>query len=293
MHHNHIDWRSIFSPSSIIYTILGIISAVIALKGFMMPNHFLDGGVTGLSILAYELTHINIGIFLILFNVPFVYLGYRKIGATFAVRAMIAILLLALLMSIVTIPVVTSDKILIAVFGGVLIGLGVGLVIRGGSMIDGLEIIAEFTYEKSGFSTSEIILLVNTLIFLTAALEFGIETAMYSILTYFTATRISDYVVDGFEQYTALTVVSKEYEAVKAIIVKDFGKAISVYKGERGYLPGAFDEVYDCDIIMTIATRLETHRIRQAVIALDPNAFIYAHSIKEVKGGIVKQIREH
>ncbi|MFN2255452.1 MAG: DUF2179 domain-containing protein, partial [Candidatus Promineifilaceae bacterium] len=101
------------------------------------------------------------------------------------------------------------------------------------------------------------------------------------------------YVVDGFEQYTALTVVSKEYEAVKAIIVKDFGKAISVYKGERGYLPGAFDEVYDCDIIMTIATRLETHRIRQAVVALDPNAFIYAHSIKEVKGGIVKQIREH
>jgi uncharacterized membrane-anchored protein YitT (DUF2179 family) len=259
----------------------------------MMPNHFLDGGITGLSILAYEFTHLNIGIFLVIFNLPFIYMGYRKIGATFAVRAAIAVFLLAILMTVVNIPVVTSDKILIAVFGGVLIGLGVGLVIRGGSMIDGLEVIAEYTNEKSGFSTSEIILLINTLIFLTAAIEFGIETAMYSILTYFTATRTSDYVVDGLEQYTALTIVSKEYEAIKSIIVKDFGKAISVYKGERGYLPGSFNEVYDCDIVMTIATRLEIHRIKQAVVDLDPNAFIYVQNIKEVKGGIVKHVREH
>jgi uncharacterized membrane-anchored protein YitT (DUF2179 family) len=293
MQNNKIDWKSIFSLSSIIYTILGVVSAVIALKGFMMPNHFLDGGITGLSILAYEFTHLNIGIFLVIFNLPFIYMGYRKIGATFAVRAAIAVFLLAILMTVVNIPVVTSDKILIAVFGGVLIGLGVGLVIRGGSMIDGLEVIAEYTNEKSGFSTSEIILLINTLIFLTAAIEFGIETAMYSILTYFTATRTSDYVVDGLEQYTALTIVSKEYEAVKSIIVKDFGKAISVYKGERGYLPGSFNEVYDCDIVMTIATRLEIHRIKQAVVDLDPNAFIYVQNIKEVKGGIVKHVREH
>lgn len=160
-------------------------------------------------------------------------------------------------------------------------------------MIDGLEIIAEFTNEKSGFSTGEIILLINTCIFLTAAIGLGIEAAMYSILTYFTATRTADYVVDGLEQYTALTIVSKEYEAVKSIIVNDFAKAISVYKGERGYLPGHFNENYDCDIVMTIATRLEIHRIKQAVLKQDPNAFIYVHSIKEVKGGIVKQVRDH
>ena len=259
----------------------------------MMPNHFLDGGVTGISILAYEFTHVNIGLFLIVFNLPFIYLGYRKVGATFAVRSMMAIGLLAVLMNLINIPVVTTDKILIAVFGGFLIGLGVGLVIRGGSMIDGLEIIAEYTNEKSGFSTSEIIILINTLIFLTAAIGLGIEAAMYSILTYFTATRTSDYIVDGLEQYTALTVVSKEYDAVKSIIVNDFGKAISVYKGERGYLPGHFNENYDCDIVMTIATRLEIHRIRQAVLELDPKAFIYVHNIKEVKGGIVKQVKEH
>lgn len=293
MRHNDIEWRSIFSLPSIIYTVLGVFSAVIALKGFMMPNHFLDGGVTGISILAYEFTHINIGLFLILFNLPFVYMAYRKIGATFAVRAMIAIGLLAFLMTTVTIPVVTSDKILIAVFGGFLIGLGVGLVIRGGGMIDGLEIIAEYTNEKSGFSTSEIIMLVNTGIFLTAAIGLGIETAMYSILTYLAATRTSDYVVDGLEQYTALTVVSKEYEAVKSIIVCEFEKAISVYKGERGYLPDSFDEVYECDIVMTIATRLEIPRIIEAIMERDPNAFIYVSTIKEVRGGVVKQIREH
>lgn len=293
MQNRNIDWRSIFSVHSITYTILGVLCAVVALKGFMMPNHFLDGGVTGISILAYEFTHVNIGLFLIVFNLPFIYLGYRKVGATFAVRSMMAIGLLAILMNLINIPVVTTDKILIAVFGGFLIGLGVGLVIRGGSMIDGLEIIAEYTNEKSGFSTSEIIILINTLIFLTAAIGLGIEAAMYSILTYFTATRTSDYIVDGLEQYTALTVVSKEYDAVKSIIVNDFGKAISVYKGERGYLPGHFNENYDCDIVMTIATRLEIHRIRQAVLELDPKAFIYVHNIKEVKGGIVKQVKEH
>lgn len=259
----------------------------------MMPNHFLDGGITGLSILAYEFTHIDIGLFLIVLNLPFIYLSYKKLGATFAMRSLLAIALLAVLMTYINIPVVTTDKILIAVFGGILIGLGTGLVIRGGGMIDGLEIIAEYTNEKSGFSTSEIILVINALIFLLAAFGLGIETAMYSILTYFAATRTSDYVVDGLEQYTALTIVSKEYEAVKSIIVNDFGKAISVYKGERGYLPGSFYENHDCDIVMTIATRLEIHRIRQAVIRLDPAAFMYVHSIKEVKGGIVKQHREH
>ncbi|MFN2136755.1 MAG: YitT family protein [Candidatus Promineifilaceae bacterium] len=293
MQNRDIDWRGIFSFSSVTYTTLGIASAFLALKGFMMPNHFLDGGVTGLSILAYELTHINIGLFLILFNLPFVYLSLRKFGATFAVHSLIAVILLAILMTYVSVPVVTSDKILIAIFGGFFIGLGIGLVIRAGCMIDGLEVIAEYTNEKSGFSTSEIIIAINTLIFLTAAIEFGVETAMYSILTYFAATRTIDYVVDGLEQYTALTVVSQEYETVKAIIVKDFGKAITIYKGERGYLPGAYGESTDCDIVMAIATRLEIHQIKRAILEKDPKAFIYVNVIKEVKGGIVKKVREH
>ncbi len=290
---NQIDWRSIFSIQSVLFTIIGVFSAIVAIKGFMIPNKFLDGGVTGLSILAHEVTHINISIFLILFNLPFIFLGYKLFGKTFTVRTVIAIGLLTLFMNFVEIPVVTEDKILIAMFGGFLIGLGIGLVIKAGGVIDGMEIIADYTNKKSGFKTGEIILLINVLIFLTAAFSLGIEPAMYSILTYFVAVKTSDYVVEGFEEYTALTIISKEYEEVKSIIVNDFQKAISVYKGERGYLPGAFDVKYDCDIIMTVVTRLELHRIKESIKELDPNAFFHVHSIKEVKGGIIKKLRKH
>jgi uncharacterized membrane-anchored protein YitT (DUF2179 family) len=292
--HQKINWKVIFSLSSIIYSILGVTLAVIALKGFMIPNHFLDGGVTGLSILAHEIFHVNISWLIILLNIPFIYIGYKKIGKTFAVQSTFAIGLLTILMYFIQFDeAVTEDKILIAIFGGFLIGLGIGFVIKSGGVIDGLEVIADYTNKKYGFTTSEIILFINTLIFLGAAFYFGPEAAMYSILTYFTATKTADYVVDGFEEYTALTIISKENELVKSIIVNDFNKAISVYKGERGYLPGAFDIKADCDIVMTIVTRLEIHRIKEAISAADPTAFFYVQSIKEVTGGIIKKSRKH
>lgn len=126
----------------------------------------------------------------------------------------------------------------------------------------------------------------NTLLFIGAAFEFGIETAMYSILVYYTAMKTSDYVVDGFEEFTALSIISKEFEQVKSVIVNDFGKAITVYKGERGYLPDSYKVKHDVDIVMTIVTRIEIHRIKQTIKEIDPNAFFYVQRIKEVKGGI-------
>ncbi len=292
--HQKINWKSIFSLSSVSYTILGVVLAVIALKGFMIPNHFLDGGVTGISILAHEIFHVNISWVMIVLNIPFIYIGYKKIGKTFAIQSTVAIILLAVLMYFIHFDeAITNDKILIAIFGGFLIGLGIGFVIKSGGVIDGLEVIADYTNKKYGFTTSEIILFINTLIFLTAAFYFGLESAMYSILTYFTATKTADYVVDGFEEYTALTIVSKEHEKVKSIIVNDFNKAISVYKGERGYLPGSFDIKQECDIVMTIVTRLEIHRIKEAISEADPTAFFYVQSIKEVTGGIIKKTRKH
>lgn len=286
---NEIDWKSIFSLKSVIYTVSGLFIAVVALKGFMIPNSFLDGGVTAISILINKVFKIHISILLIVFNLPFLFIGYRKMGKTFIIQSLIAILIMAVLMYFVNIPTVTEDKLLIAVFGGFLMGLGIGLVIRGGAVIDGLEIIAHYTTKKVAFTTSEIIMLFNSLVILSAALQFGLETGMYSILVYFTAMKTSDYVVDGFEEFTALTIISGEYNSVKSIIVNDFGKAISVFKGERGYLPGTFTIKHDCDIIMTIVTRLEIHRIKQEVLKIDPNAFFYVQSIKEVKGGIIKQ----
>jgi uncharacterized membrane-anchored protein YitT (DUF2179 family) len=287
------DWKSILSFKSIAFTVLGAFAAVVALQGFMIPNHFLDGGVTGISILAHEIFHVNISLVLLVLNIPFMIAGYKRMGATFAIQAGMAIVLLAIMLQFIHFPTVTQDKILIAIFGGFLIGLGIGLVIKAGGVIDGMEVIAEFSNKKWGLSTSEIVLMINSSIFLTAGIHFGIEAAMYSILTYFTATRTTDYVVDGFEEYTALTIISKDHDLVKSIIVNDFKKAISVYKGERGYLPGSFHIKSDCDIVMTIVTRLEMHRIKQAISDADPTAFFYVHSIKEVTGGVIKKTKKH
>lgn len=288
-----IDWRRIFSIHSIAFTLMGVLCAVVALKGFMLPNYFIDGGVTGLSIIFSKLFKLDISLMLAVLNLPFIIIGYKKIGKSFAVQTTIAIALLIIGMNTITVPTITHDKVLIALFGGLFIGLGIGLAIKAGCVLDGMEVIADYTNRKSGFSTSEIVMMFNTILILAAAAVFGLEAGMYSIVTYFTAMKISDYVVDGFEEYTALTIISGKHEQIKSLIVNDFNKAISVFKGERGYLPGSFDIKSECDIIVTVVTRLEIHRIKVAILQEDPSAFLFVESIKEVKGGIIKQKVKH
>ncbi len=285
---DRIDWKHVFNIKSILYIILGTGLAVLAMKGFMIPNRFLDGGVTGISILLHEIFHINISILVIALNLVFVYLGYRNIGKTFAVQTCIAVFMLAAGLLLIDFNPITTDKLLIAIFGGILMGSGVGLVIRGGGVIDGAEVIAVFTRRKTGFSNSEIIMLINCIIFAVAAFQFGIETAMYSIITYFTATRATNYVVDGIEEYTAMNIVSAQQEEIKSFLVNELGKGITVYKGERGYLPDSFDIKTNCEIIVTIVTRLQVKQIQDAVMMIDPKAFVYVQSIKEASGGILK-----
>ncbi len=285
---DRVDWKSVWNPKNLLLIFIGTTLAVLAMKGFMIPNKFLDGGITGISILLHEIFHINISFLVIILNVLFVYLGYRRIGKTFAVQTSIAVLLLSIGLLFIEISPITHDKLLIAIFGGILMGTGVGLVIRGGGVIDGAEVIAVFTGRKTGFSNSEIIMLINTVIFGVAAFQFGIETAMYSIITYFTATRAINYVVDGIEEFTAMNIISSQQEEVKSFLVNELGKGITVYKGERGYLPGSFDIRTDCQIIVTIVTRLEIKQIQDAIIEIDPKAFMYVQSIKEASGGILK-----
>lgn len=285
-----VDWKSIASPHSLIYTIGGVALAAIALKAFMLPNKFLDGGVTGIAILVNLGLGIDLNLLLVVINFPFLFMAWKMIGKTFAVQSAFSIFLLVLVLYFLEVPTVTEDKVLIAVFGGFLMGTGIGLIIRGGGLIDGFEVITEYFHKNSALTASEITVFLNSLIMLSAAYVFGIEPAMYSILTYFTAIKTTDYIVEGFEEYTALTIISKEHEQVKELIVKDFGKAISVYKGERGYLPETFHIKHPCDIIMTVVTRLEVHRIKLAIQEIDPKAFFYVQTIKEVKGGVVKQV---
>lgn len=283
-----IEWRTVWNLKNLLHILLGTALAVLAMKGFMIPNRFLDGGITGISILLHELFDIDISVLVVALNLVFIYLGYRRIGKTFAVQTTLAVTLLSLGLFFVEINPITSDKLLIAIFGGILIGTGVGLVIRGGGVIDGAEVIAVFTRRKTGFSNSEIIMLINTIIFAVAALQFGIETAMYSVITYFTATKATDYVVDGIEEFTAMNIISSQQEEIKSFLVNELGKGITVYKGQRGFLPGSFDISTDCEIVVTIVTRLEIKQIQNTVIEIDPKAFVYVHSIKEATGGILK-----
>ena len=283
-----INWESVWNLKNLAQIFVGVGMAVFAMKGFMIPNKFMDGGVTGISILLHEISHINISIFILVFNLPFIYLGYKKIGKTFAVQTAMAVVLLALGLIFIDIKPVTTDRLLIAIFGGILIGTGVALVIRSGGVIDGAEVIAVFTKRRTGFSNSEIIMLFNTFIFAGAAFHFGLETAMYSLITYFAATRATDYVVDGIEQYTAINIISAQQEKIKDLLVNELGKGITVYKGERGYLPGSFHIKTDCEIIVTIVNRLEINQIQESVILIDPKAFIYIQSINDAAGGILK-----
>lgn len=285
---DRVDWKHVWSIKNLLHIIAGVLLAVLAMKGFMIPNRFLDGGVTGISILLHEIFHINISILVIALNLIFIYLGYRKIGKTFAVQTSIAVILLSIGLLFIDIPAITNEKLLIAIFGGIFMGSGIGLVIRGGGVIDGAEVIAVFTKRKVGFSNSEIIMLINCIIFAVAALEFGLETAMYSIITFFTATRATNYVVDGIEEFTAMNIISSREEEIKNLLVNELGKGITVYKGERGYLPGSYDIKTDCQIIVTIVTRLEIKQIQDAVALIDPKAFVYILSIKEATGGILK-----
>lgn len=285
---DRVDWKKIFSPNNLFLTLTGCSLAVLAMRGFLIPNKFLDGGITGISILLYKLYHINISLLSIILNIPFIYMGYKRIGKTFAVQTIIAVLLLALGLQFVHIQAITEDKLLIAFFGGLIMGTGVGLVLRTGGVVDGAEVVAVFTRRKTGFSNSEIILMFNAVIFAVAAFHFGLETAMYSLITYFAATRTADYVVDGIEQYTAINIISSKHDEVKDYLVNELNKGITVYKGERGYLPGSFDIKTDTDIIVTVVTRLEVHNIQSAIRSIDPKAFIYVQSIKEAAGGILK-----
>lgn len=288
-----LNWSTIFSFRSLLLKLIGVVCAVVAIKGFMIPNHFLDGGLLGISILVHEFYHIDVWIPLLLLNIPFVLIGFQKIGKNFAMHSFLSLILLGIALIVLPIPAVTKDHFLVAAFGGVFVGLGIGFVIRGGGVIDGLEIIAEFTNKRFGLTTSEIIMAINTSIFLVIAIFLGLEKAMYSILTFFTAVKVSDYIVDGFEKLISLSIISPNSEMIKSIIVNDFNKAITVYKGERGNLPGTFGVKHDCDIIVAVVTRLEVHKIKKAIAEKDPKAFMFVQNINEVGGGILSKKSGH
>lgn len=271
---------------------LGILSAGLGLKSFLLPNDFIDGGVTGISLLTEILTGINLSILIVCINIPFILMGYRQISFQFAVKTAAAIIALAIVLETVPYPHITNDKLLVAVFGGFFLGAGIGLCMRGGAVIDGTEVAALYLSRTSSLSVGDIILIFNILIFGVAALVLEVEIAMYAILTYFSASRTVDFITQGIEEYIAITIISDESESIRKMITEELGRGVTIYNGKRGFGKRGIN-MHDVDIIYSVVTRLEVSKLRLEVEKIDPQAFIVQHVINDTHGGMVKKRRLH
>jgi uncharacterized membrane-anchored protein YitT (DUF2179 family) len=263
--------------------LLGILSASMGIHGFLLSSHFIDGGVTGISMLISTVTGTPLSIWIAVVNLPFIALGYRQIGMAFALRSVIGIGGLSVALATIPFPDVTPDLVLTAVFGGFFIGAGIGLAIRGEAVLDGTEIAALLISRRSDLlKVGDVILLFNVALFLAAMSLLGVEHALYSILTYLAAARTLDFVIHGIEEYTAITIVSRASGEIAAQILANLGRGVTVYKGRGGL------SLEDQEILYCVVTRLEVGRVMGIVRALDGGAFVTSHSLADVQGGMVK-----
>jgi uncharacterized membrane-anchored protein YitT (DUF2179 family) len=264
--------------------LLGIFSAGFGLKGFLLSSHFIDGGVTGVSMLLSEAFRIPLSVLIPVINLPFIGIGYWQVGRGFAVRSALAIGGLSVCLALIPFPDVTPDKLLTAVFGGFFIGAGIGLAMRGGAVLDGTEIAALLVSKKSRqLKVGDVILILNIFIFTAAAFLLGIESALYSILTYVAASKTVDFLVYGIEEYHGITIVSLRSEGIRQAILRDLNRGVTVYKG-RGGLTETEQEILYC-----VVTRLEISKIRAIAEEIDDAAFIVVHRIADASGGMVKK----
>lgn len=263
----------------------GIFSAAFGFKGFLLTNHFIDGGATGISLLVSIITPIPLYVLIIAINIPFIILGYKIIGKAFAIKTTLAILGLALVVATVTFPNVTDDNLLVAVFGGFFLGNGIGLAVRGGAVIDGTEVLAIYLSRKFGTTIGEIIILINVVIFSAAAYFLSIEIALYSMITYLAASKTLDFIIDGIEEYMGVTIISAKSEEIKKLIIENLGHGVTTYKGKSGY--GKNGESGNVEIVYTVVTRLELNRLKSEIHNIDENAFVIISSVLDTKGGMV------
>lgn len=266
---------------------LGIFSAAFGFKGFLLTNHFIDGGATGISLLLSHISGWPLGLFILCVNVPFIILGNNIIGRQFAIKTSLAITGLVVVLSTVTFPNVTDDNLLVAAFGGFFLGAGIGLSVRGGAVLDGTEVLAIFLSRKLGVTIGDVIMVINIIIFGAAAYLLSVETALYSMITYLAASKTLDFVVEGLDEYLGVTIVSAHSDEIRQMITQDLGRGVTVYNGKRGY--GKRGEIKEVEIVYSVITRLELNRMRTEVEKIDPHAFVVVNSVKDTQGGIVKR----
>jgi uncharacterized membrane-anchored protein YitT (DUF2179 family) len=270
-----------------ILIIIGIFSAAFGFKGFLLTNHFIDGGATGISLLISALTKIPLSYLIVGINLPFIIMGHRIVGRQFAIKTALAISGLALVLATVTFPNITNDNLLVAIFGGFFLGAGIGFAIRGGAVIDGTEVLAIYLSRKFGTTIGDIIIVINVMIFGAAAYFLGMEIALYSMITYLAASKTLDFIVEGLEEYIGVTVVSDKNEEIRQMIIDKMGRGVTVYSGKSGY--GKRGEMKETDIIYTVITRLELNKLNSEIEKIEPNAFVVMNSVKDTKGGMIKK----
>ncbi len=272
----------------IIMVIIGAIIMALGLEQFLVPNKILDGGIVGISIIASHLFGIPLGVFIFMLNIPFFFIGYKQIGKTFALSTALGITVLSFA-TIMLHPVAafTDDLLLSTVFGGVILGTGVGIVIRYGGSLDGTEIMAILFNRKLPFSVGEIIMFFNILIFIVAGFVFNWEQTMYSMLAYFIAYKTINIVIEGLEESKAIYIISDEYEEIGSAIMNRLGRGVTFLNGAGGYTGDPKN------VIFTVVTRLEESKLISIVEEKDPTAFLAIGNIAEVRGGRFKKKNIH
>jgi uncharacterized membrane-anchored protein YitT (DUF2179 family) len=266
----------------------GAIITAVGLEIFLVPNNIIDGGIVGLSIMASHLSGLPLSLFLVLLNLPFLYLGYVQIGKTFAISTLFSILSLSYWVSVFhPIPGLTNDLFLAAVFGGIIIGIGVGLIIRYGGSLDGTEIVAIILDKRTSFSVGEIIMFFNLFILTSAGLVFTWDKAMYSLVAYFIAFKVIDVVIEGLDESKAVMIVSDRPDEIADALMARLGRGVTVLHGEGGYTKERKDVLY------SVITRLEMAKLKSIIDEIDEGAFVTINDVHEVMGGRFKKKAIH
>lgn len=267
---------------------LGIFLASVGLKAFLLPNDFLDGGVTGTAILVNsQFESVNISTLLVLINIPFLILAYFTLSKRILIKSVFSIIGLALVIHFVEFDVATDDKLLISIFGGLFVGAGIGLTVKNGSVLDGSEILGVFLNDRFGISIGQIILYFNIILFSITSLVLSVEIAMYSILTYIVTAKVIDLLIEGFEDFIGVMIVSKEHKEIKKAIITNLGAGMTIYKGEKGY--GSSGEHNDINIIHTVINRIDIRKMHRLIEDIDSDAFYIEFDVNHIKGGVLRR----
>ena len=268
--------------------IIGSLIYSAGLEIFLVPNNIIDGGIVGISIMASYLTGIPFGVYMLILNLPFLYLGYKQIGKTFAISTIISIIALSIFSEFLEpVPQITQDYFLAAIFGGIIAGAGVGLVIRQGGSLDGTEITAIILDRKTSFSVGEVVMFFNPFILGAAGFVFGWDKAMYSLVAYFIISKMIDVVLKGLDESYAVMIVSDEYEEIADALMHRLGRGVTYLHGQGAYTGD------DKQVLYCVVTRLEVVKLKEIALEKDETAFVTINPVHDIVGGRFKKKSIH